>query len=230
MDDPHNGATTNNFNAGLFFTSRNKKNMDFQDMSLVPFNHPDSGYSILKSNNLPLILKKGQSVILYKEHVEEINFKDYNSIIKRLYKISGLDDDGIKLIHSFSARKTTENIEFMNDIINMKKFTDVKDDLEKCGVWKDLFDDFYNPNIKKSVFFQKINNTLNMYYELNDIKQKDKIKTINLKESKLTTPKGGDVIDKSDEFPYIKFKVNNFKALVEDIDFKVLPTGEIAPL
>ena len=48
-----------------------------------------------------------------------------------------------------------------------------------------------------------------------------------LKESGLTTPKGGNVIDNFKEFPYIKFKVSNFNAMIEGIDFTISPIGKI---
>ncbi|MBK9452001.1 MAG: hypothetical protein IPN95_21795 [Bacteroidetes bacterium] len=55
-------------------------------------------------------------------------------------------------------------------------------------------------------------------------------KTGNFKESKLTTPKGGDVLDRYNEFPYVKFKASNFNALIEGIDFTLSYDGLITKL
>lgn len=51
-----------------------------------------------------------------------------------------------------------------------------------------------------------------------------------IKESKLTTAKGGDVVGRSDEFPYVKFKPTSFNALIEGVDFQLTVLGEIEPL
>lgn len=48
-----------------------------------------------------------------------------------------------------------------------------------------------------------------------------------IKQSKLTTPKGGDVIGRYAEFPYVKFKPSNFNALLEGRDFRLNVLGEI---
>jgi CRISPR-associated endonuclease Csn1 len=50
------------------------------------------------------------------------------------------------------------------------------------------------------------------------------------KKSKLTTPKGGDVIGNFKEFPYIKIQPNNFYALLEGKDFKLTEWGEIVKI
>jgi len=52
----------------------------------------------------------------------------------------------------------------------------------------------------------------------------------NVKESKLTTPKGGDVVGLSGDFPYVKFKPSNFNALLEGVDFRVSVLGMINAL
>ena len=39
--------------------------------------------------------------------------------------------------------------------------------------------------------------------------------------------KGGKNIDNYKQFPWIKIGVNNFDCLVENIDFKITPTGKI---
>lgn len=51
-----------------------------------------------------------------------------------------------------------------------------------------------------------------------------------VKESKLSTPKGGDVIDRFIEFPYVKFKASNFNALIEGIDFELSYDGRLTKL
>ena len=72
---------------------------------------------------------------------------------------------------------------------------------------------------------------MNIYYKENEISEnKGIIKESKIKESALTTPKGGDVIDNHKDFPYIKFKVSNFNALIEGIDFKIYPTGKISKI
>ena len=48
-----------------------------------------------------------------------------------------------------------------------------------------------------------------------------------IKISKLTTPKGGDMFDKFKDFSYIKFKVSNFNALIEGVDFIISDLGNI---
>lgn len=48
-----------------------------------------------------------------------------------------------------------------------------------------------------------------------------------IKQSKLTTPKGGDVIDRCSDFPYVKFRPSNFNALIEGVDFRLNSIGEI---
>jgi len=48
-----------------------------------------------------------------------------------------------------------------------------------------------------------------------------------VKKSKLTTPKGGDVIDRQNEFSYVKFKPSRFNALLHGIDFKMNVLGEV---
>jgi len=48
-----------------------------------------------------------------------------------------------------------------------------------------------------------------------------------VKKSKLTTPKGGDVLDRQSEFPYVKFQPSKFNALLDGVDFKMNVLGEI---
>ena len=91
--------------------------------------------------------------------------------------------------------------------------------------------DFVNPEIKRKDFFSTLQKIINDYYKENNIADnKGKVKTIKLKESGLTTPKGGDVIDNYKSFPYIKLKPSGFYAKIENIDFKITPTGKIVKM
>lgn len=220
----------NYLDAGFYYKSKNINERKNAIISLVPEKHLETGFNLLKSNGKPIILKKGLNVILYKEKKEEIDFNN-NSVIKRLYKISGLDKDGIKLTYAVSAIGSTENIAYMNNVINKQKLFQFKKDIEEIGIWESIYSDFKNENIKKSIFFKKLNDLLNEHYSKNDIYDSAGIiKKIKIKESGLTTPKGGNVIDNFNDFPYIKFKASNFNALIEGIDFKVLPSGKIQKL
>ncbi len=71
-----------------------------------------------------------------------------------------------------------------------------------------------------------MNNVINEFNVQNNILDKKG----EIKKSKLTSPKGGDVLERSDEFPYIKFQPSNFNALIEGIDFKLTVLGEIENL
>ncbi|VGO14235.1 hypothetical protein PDESU_02794 [Pontiella desulfatans] len=48
-----------------------------------------------------------------------------------------------------------------------------------------------------------------------------------VKQSKLTTPKGGDVVGRQVEFPYVKFKPSNFNAFLDGRDFCLNALGEV---
>jgi CRISPR-associated endonuclease Csn1 len=221
----------NYMDAGYYYKLKNKNERRKNIISLIPEKHLETGFDLLKSNNKPIILKKGLNVILYKNEKEEINFNNPNSIIKRLYKISGLDKDGIKLTYCVSAKGSTENIAYMNDIINEQKLFQIRSEIENLGLWDNIFSDFKNDNIKKSIFFKNLNDLLNKHYLENNIyDSKGLIKKVKFKESGLTTPKGGDVIDSFKDFPYIKFKASNFNALIEGIDFKILPSGRVVEI
>ncbi len=218
----------NFLDAGHYYKLKNKEDRKNGISSLTPETHLESGYKLLTSNGKPVILKKGLNVILYKDQKEEIDFSNTESIINRIYKITGLDEDGIKLIYNHSANGTTANIAYMNAVIDEKRLHDVKDELTHLGKWDKMFSDLKNEKIKKSDFFKNINSLLNSYYKENGIKDaKGSFRESKLKESALTTPKGGDVIDGHREFPYIKFKVNNFNALIEGIDFTISATGKV---
>ena len=218
----------NYMDAGYYYKLKSKNERRKNIISLIPEKHLETGFNLLKSNNKPIILKKGLNVILYKNEKEEINFNNPNSIIKRLYKISGLDKDGIKLTYCVSAKGSTENIAYMNDVINEQKLFQIRSEIENLGLWDNIFSDFKNDNIKKAVFFKSLNDLLNKHYLENNVyDSKGLIKKVKFKESGLTTPKGGDVIDNFKDFPYIKFKASNFNALIEGIDFKILPSGRV---
>jgi CRISPR-associated endonuclease Csn1 len=94
-----------------------------------------------------------------------------------------------------------------------------------------LKSDFNNEEIKLKDLFSEIEKLLNIYYKENNIlDSKGKVKSIKLKESGLTTPKGGDVIDNHKLFPYIKMKVSGFNAKIEGIDYNIDTTGKISEL
>ncbi|WP_348825222.1 type II CRISPR RNA-guided endonuclease Cas9 [Flavobacterium aestuarii] len=221
----------NYMDAGYYYKLKNKNERRKDIISLVPERHLETGFNLLRSNKIPVILKKGLNVILYKNGKDEIDFNNPDSIIKRLYKISGLDKDGIKLTYCVSAKGSTENIAYMNDVINKQKLFELKSEIEELGLWDKVFSDFKNDSLKKSDFFKKLNDLLNKHYLENNVcDSKGTIKKVKIKESGLTTPKGGDVIDNFKDFPYIKFKVSNFSAFIEGIDFKVLPTGKFVKI
>jgi CRISPR-associated endonuclease Csn1 len=85
----------------------------------------------------------------------------------------------------------------------------------------------------KLYFHQEARMTTQVIAFMNDViteqNRKDGIldKNGEVKKSKLTTPKGGDVIGKQSEFPYVKFKPSNFNALLEGVDFQLSILGEI---
>ncbi|MFV0345370.1 MAG: type II CRISPR RNA-guided endonuclease Cas9 [Bacteroidales bacterium] len=198
----------------------------------LSFNEKEELNKLLDNDNMRLtyILKQGMMVLLYKESPDEVWDLTKEQIKNRLYVIRGLDKDGIKLYFHNEARLTTDVIKRMNDKINTDYFESLALDLKqtqkilaekgiKLKSEKDI-----NPNAIKKEDVYKILGVNNI--EL--ISTKD-IQPF-IKTSKLTTPKGGDVIDKGADFPYVKFKPSNFNALVEGVDFKITPLGKIIQL
>jgi len=220
----------NNIDAGEYFKMSNKRDRVNNISALVPEKHLESNYSLLKVNNKPFILRKGTSVLLLKDRDESASW-GYRSWLKsRLYIISGIDKDGIKLNHHQEARMGTDIIKFMNDIINRQKFEIFLEDLSKIENinLNQLKSEIENPEINKKDFFNKVEGLLNDYYKgKNILNEKGEVKKIKLKNSSLTTPKGGDVIDNYKSFPYVKFKPNGFLAKLEGIDFKITQLGKI---
>lgn len=162
----------NTLDAGSYFKLSNKSQRE--QYQLYPEKHRETGYPF------KFMLTKGQLALLYVESPNEIWDAGEEKKLERLYVITGLDKDGIKLMHHQEARGTTDVLAYMNDIITQQNLKEGK--VDKHG----------KP-----------------------------------KESKLTSPKGGDVIGKYKEFPYIKFKPSGFKALLQGVDFHLTPTGKI---
>ena len=152
--------------AGDFYKKKNTNDRKNRIISLVPDKHLVTGYELLKSNNKPVILKKGLNVIIYKNQIEEIDFSENQNLISRLYKITGLDEDGIKLLYNLSAKSTTENIAYMNNVINKNKLLEVKEDLEKLNLWHKVLLEFDNVSIKKADLFKRLNENLNKFYNI----------------------------------------------------------------
>lgn len=182
---------------------------------------------ILDEFHLIQVLKPGTMALLYDDSAEEIWEMTDKEKESRLYVIRGLDDDGIKLYYHQEARPTTEVIKAMNDYINTQYEQKMLLDLKLTK--KLLADQGIKLKSEKEIEPNaiKIGEEIWIYhidkyplYLISDIKPF-------LKKSKLTTPKGGDVLGKGKEYPYIKFKASNFNALIEGIDFKIDPLGNI---
>ncbi len=175
------------------------------------------------------VLKQGQSALLYTESPDELWEMNNHELGQRLYVIRGLDKDGIKLYYHQEARPTTDVIKFMNEVIDTGYRNECKIDTKKTS------------SLLKSLGIKISDKEINTiakesngkYLVLNNdgetLATLDEIDSL-LKTSKLSTPKGGDVIGRKDEFPYIKFKAGNFKALVEGVDFELDTLGQITRL
>tara|TARA_R110001592_G_scaffold36893_6_gene123632 strand:- start:3229 stop:8091 length:4863 start_codon:yes stop_codon:yes gene_type:complete len=223
----------NNIDAGEYYKLSNKKDRKEKNINLVPEKHIETDFPLIYQNSKPFIIKKGISAIILSDNDECVEWENQNWLKNRLYVLSGIDKDGIKLNHNQEARMGTDTIKFMNDIIDKQKLENVIPELLKIKNLSidSIKEDFVNPEIKRKDFFSSLQKTINdSYKEYNIADNKGKIKTIKLKESSLTTPKGGNVIDNYKSFPYIKFKSSGFYAKIENIDFKITPTGKIAKI
>ncbi|NJN27053.1 MAG: type II CRISPR RNA-guided endonuclease Cas9 [Cyclobacteriaceae bacterium] len=218
----------NNMEDGEFFKSSVYKNLKSQGLNQLEtslLSHEKDSYKIYQ------IIKPGKMALLWKHFPSEIWELDEVQLKNRLYKIRGVDKDGIKLYYHQEARPGTELIKYMNEIIR-KGFVDegildtkkVMDMLKETGSPIDNQKDI-SPYAEKSVNGQwLIKDKLgSVILSLNDIENL-------IKESKLTTPKGGDIVDKGVDFPYVKFKPSNFNALLEGVDFKISALGIITKL
>jgi len=106
-----------------------------------------------------------------------------------------------------------ESIEFLNS-----RYYTVE------GIDDDGIKLFHNSDARaKTDVLKYMNDIIDQYNLENNLRDKNG----NIKISKLTSPKGGDVIDKYKEFPYIKIKPNNFNALIEGVHFRISPIGQI---
>ena len=148
--------------------------LNIEKNKVIPKTDVETGYLIKH------VIKKGISVILLQTENEEFDYNNQKWINDRIYIITGIDKDGIKLCYNKEARSTTDLIKYMIDKINK-------------------------------------------YNQANNITDKNGV----IKKSKLTSPKGGDVIGKYKNFPYIKIKPNAFFAKVENVDFNITSTGKI---
>lgn len=216
----------NNIGAAEYYKFSNKERGK-DDYPLIPEFHIGSGFS------LKYTLKKGDNCLLLKNE-EEVAEWDNNMWLKsRLYIINGIDSDGIKLNHHQNARLSTDTLKFMNDVIDKQKFNDILPELAKIDSLdlQLIESQFYNSEIDRKELFASITESVNNYYKLSNIlDSKGKYKTIKLKVSALTTPKGGSIIDKYQKFPYVKFRPNNFYAMIQGINFEITTTGKILPI
>lgn len=223
----------NNIDAGEFFKLSKRNDRKKINVSLVPEKHIESSYQLKFQNLKPLIIKKGISCILLNEEDENIDWNNQVWLKSRMYVLTGIDGDGIKLSHNQDARSGSDAIKFMNNEINMQKFEAVIPELKKINGldFNTIKADFFNPEIKTKDVFDSIQKLINNHYKENNIVDpKGKLKIIKLKESGLTTPKGGDVIENYKSFPYVKFKVSGFYSKIQNIDFKITTTGKIIPI
>jgi CRISPR-associated endonuclease Csn1 len=214
----------NNIQAGDYFRIGSKKKRVEDHYDIVPEYYPETKYPI------KYLLKKSQNVILLNNPDEDVFWNNQDWLKNRLYIITGIDEDGIKMYYHQEARATTDVIKFMNNIIDNNKFEELIPEfslIDNVNL-EELFQQLNDPENNKKDFFDKINKLLNDYYSNNNITDpKGNIKKFKLSESKLTSPKGGDVVDKYYDFPYIKFKPNGFHGLIENVHFKFDIIGRI---
>ncbi len=176
------------------------------------------------------VVKPGKMVLVYKETPSEIWEMTNEEKRNRLYVIRGVDSDGIKLYFHKEARPTTDVIKAMNDYINSGYERDMVLDVRRTK--KELLKEGVELKSEKEI--KPFATEKDGQYWINHVDNYPLCSVSNLqpylKVSKLTTPKGGDVIGKGYEFPYIKFKASNFNALIEGIDFKISPLGKITQI
>lgn len=215
----------NNLSASEFYKYSAQKNFKTLDINIKEslLRHDDDEFRLYQ------ILMPGKLVLLWKDSPRELLEADTQFLYQRLYTIRGLDDDGIKLYFHSEARQTTDVIKYMNDVITKENIVAGKIDVKKAqkllshhGInTKDKIKPIAQETEDGSWLILDSNNQVLL--EINSIEQI-------VKESKLSTPKGGDVIDKAELFPYVKFKPSNFNGLVEGIDFKISSLGKITRL
>lgn len=217
--------------ASEYYKIKNAKERIDKNISLIPEQHIETGYKLMSRNEKPLLLIKGLKAILLKNEEEFVDWNNQRWLNSRLYTLDGIDTDGIKFNYHQEARNKSEILKFMNYIVNKQKIVDLESDLNLIG--ENTFEYFLmqleNPTLKVEDVFKELNEVFNQYFNENNIYEKNKIKVSNVKPSGLTTPKGDSsvFIDNFDKFPFVKYKVSNFAALIENIDFKVSIFGNI---
>ncbi len=212
----------NNLSVSEFYKYSTHKILKVQNITIEGslLRHNDDEFKLFQ------ILKPGQMVLLWKNNPEELLEFDVNMLRQRLYVIRGLDDDGIKLYFHSEARQTTDVIKWMNEVVNLENISEGKIDIKR--VQKFLEKQGVKYSAKINPIAQETEDSHWLILDMNGqiVVEVDSLKDL-AKESKLTTPKGGDVIDKGDLFPYVKFKPSNFNALLEGVDFEVDTLGNI---
>ncbi len=218
-----------NIDAGHYFRRSRQKDRKKGIIQLYHSSHYETGWPILNVKGKDLLIKKGMKIILLRTIDESPQFEDQNWINSRLYIVTGFDDDGIKLMHHQEARPRTEVIKHMNLVINKSNLLAGLDFLGKNQVLSDIINYFKRElerdNIDFQPLFKKMIEEIKNIANTNDPEIKKLIKS--LKPSKLTTPKGGDVVGRCKDFPYVKFKVSNFNGLFEKIHFLISEDGNI---
>jgi CRISPR-associated endonuclease Csn1 len=215
----------NNIEAAEFFKQSAQKELKGQNNDRIPQNDLLSAH--IDGFHLIQVIKPGDMALLYVDSAEEIWEMTDNEKQNRLYVLRGVDNDGIKLYFHQEARPTTDVIKNMNDFINSKYEQEMLLDLkmtkkllEKQGIKLESEKEIEPNAIEKEGEIWIYHTDKYPLHLVSDIKHF-------LKRSKLTTPKGGDVIGKGKEYPYVKFKASNFNALIEGIDFNIDPLGNI---